>query len=122
MKICEFSKEIQNEMKAEMIKKIKTGELLEDYELEEIAFESQYGGLFADNFVEVIKKDDTRWFKNMTTILKIDGELYAVDWAKGLTEMQKDSFWGGRGYKVRKTERIITITDYERIEEGENTK
>ena len=103
--------------KAEIVEKIKTGKELTEDELEELAFNSDFRGeLFSDNLIEVIKRDDTRWSKNMTTILEFDGELYAIDWRKGLTEQQENAFYK-QPYRVRKTERVITITDYERIEE-----
>ncbi len=109
---------IENEKaKAEIVEKIKTGKELTEDELEELAFNSNFRGeLFSDNLIEVIKRDDTRWSKNMTTVLEFDGELYAIDWRKGLTEQQENAFHK-QPYKVRKTERVITITDYERIEE-----
>ena len=103
--------------KAEIIEKIKNRKKLTEDELEELAFNSDFRGeLFSDNLIEVIKRDDTRWSKNMTTVLEFDGELYAIDWRKGLTEQQENAFYK-QPYKVRKTERVITITDYERIEE-----
>lgn len=103
--------------KAEIVEKIKTGKELTEDELEELAFNSDFRGeLFSDNLIEVIKRDDTRWSKNMTTVLEFDGELYAIDWRKGLTEQQENAFYK-QPYRVRKTERVITIADYERIEE-----
>ncbi len=108
--------------KAEILKSIKEGKKLADDEVEELAYKSQHGGLFGDNLVEVIKRENQRWFRNMTTILEFNNEFYAIDWGEGLTEFQENCYWSDKAYKVRKTERVITITDYERIEEGENTK
>ncbi len=109
---------IENEKaKAKIIEKIKTGKELTEDELEELAFCSNFKyELFSDNVIKIIKRDDTRWSKNMTTVLEFDGELYAIDWRKGLTEQQENAFCK-QPYKTKKIERVITITDYERIEE-----
>lgn len=114
--LCDYNSWRELLERAQIIKKIKEKKEFSECELEELAFESECGGLFENNLVEVIKRDDTRWSKNMTTVLEFDGELYAIDWRKGLTEQQENAFYK-QPYKVRKTERVITITDYERIEE-----
>ena len=100
------------EKKSKIIEKIKTREHLSEAELEELAYCSKYVGLFADNLVDVVsRKEKDSDYKNITTILKIDNELYAVDWKERVFEKQP--------YRVKKVRRVIEITipDYERIEE-----
>ena len=104
--------------KAEIIKKIKTGQELSEEEVEELAFESEYRGLFSNNLVEIVKKDKKRWTTNMTTILNIDNELYGIDWEEGLTEYQDNIFWRcNKPYKVKRVEKVITGVEYERVKE-----
>ena len=107
--------------KSKIIEKIKIGQYLSDVELEELAYCSKYAGLFANNLVDVVsRKEENSIYKNTTTILNIDNELYAVDWKESL----KEKVFKEQPYRVRKVERIIEIAvpDYERIESSEGTK
>ena len=104
------------EKKSKIIEKIKTREHLSEAELEELAYCSKYVGLFADNLVDVVsRKEKDSDYKNITTILKIDNELYAVDWK----ESRREKVFEKQPYRVKKVRRVIEITipDYERIEE-----
>jgi len=104
------------EKKSKIIEKIKMREHLSEAELEELAYCSKYVGLFADNLVDVVsRKEKDSDYKNITTILKIDNELYAVDWK----ESRREKVFEKQPYRVKKVRRVIEITipDYERIEE-----
>ena len=102
--------------KAEIIKKIIESKHLSEAELEELAYCSKYVGLFTNNLVDVVsRKEEDSAYKNITTILKIDNKLYAVDWKEGFSE----KVFKEQPYRVKKVKRIIEIAvpDYERIEE-----
>lgn len=45
----------------------------------------------------------------MKTIIDVDGQLYAIDWMRGLTECQESEYWN-QPYKVKKVEKVITKT------------
>lgn len=49
----------------------------------------------------------------MTTIIRIKDKLFAIDWDRGLTEYQEDSF-SEQPYEVEKKTRVITETYYEK--------
>lgn len=54
--------------------------------------------------------EDRRWSKSVLTVIEVDGECYAVEWEKGLTEMQEDMFYN-QPYKVKleKVKKEITV-------------
>lgn len=59
--------------------------------------------------VEEIEGDDHRQQREMETIIDVDGQLYAIDWMRGLTECQEGEYWN-QPYKVKKVEKVITKT------------
>ena len=59
--------------------------------------------------VEEIEGDDHRWQREIRTIIDVDGQLYAIDWMRGLTECQENEFYD-QPYKVKKVEKVITKT------------
>ena len=54
----------------------------------------------------------------MQTIIDVDGQLYAIDWMRGLTECQENEYLE-QPYKVKKVERVITKTEITYEPEGE---
>lgn len=92
----------------EIIKKLKDGEKLSEGEIKDL--------LWNGDEVDEIEGDDHRWQKDMTTIIDIDGQLYAIDWMRGLTECQENEYLY-QPYKVKKVEKVITKTEvsYEAI-------
>ena len=88
--------------KAEIVeKKLKNKEELDDDEM----------GTLLNNFEEVYEEEgeNRRWSQGMLTVVKVDEDLYAIEWDKGLTEMQEDSFYE-QPYKVKlETEEVVII-------------
>lgn len=93
----------------EIVSKLKSGEKLTEYELKYLV----YDGIEVDE----IEGDSYRWTQHVQTILDIDGELWAVEWERGLTEYQENEFYN-QPYRVKMRERQITIKEYIAIEEN----
>lgn len=92
----------------ETVKKLKSGENLTEGELKTLVFEGVE--------VDEIEGYHGRWTQHMQTIIDIDGELWEIDWYRGLTEHQENEFYT-QPYRVEKKEKQITITEYVAMEE-----
>lgn len=92
----------------EIIKKLKDGEKLSESEIRELTRNGDY--------VDEIEGDDHRWQKEMQTIIDVDGQLYAIDWMRGLTECQENEYLY-QPYKVKKVEKVITktVVNYKKV-------
>lgn len=92
----------------DIINKLKSGEKLSECELRELCW--------SDYMVEEIESDDHRWRREMKTIIDIDGQLYAINWMRRLTECRKSEYWN-QPYKVKKVEKVITktVVTYEKM-------
>ena len=91
--------------KDSIVDKILTGKCLTDEEVEFIAD----AGL-CDYFVTEEEGDNGRWEQPMTTILKINDRYFAIDWERGLTEMQENGYYSQVAQEVVPVTR--TITEY----------
>ena len=60
-------------------------------------------------YVEEIEGEDHRWNREIQTIFKIGEQYYAINWMRGLTEMQENEYWDDP-YKVERKEEIVTKT------------
>lgn len=60
-------------------------------------------------YVDEIEGNNHRWNREMKTIFKIREQHYAIDWMRGLTEMQENEYWNDP-YKVERKEEIVTKT------------
>lgn len=69
-------------------------------EIREMAYE-EFG-----NCIDVIEGDCYRWTQNMETIFEVNGRHFAVNWDRGLTEMQENDFYCSEVYEVVKKEKI----------------
>lgn len=87
------------------LSKFDNGEEFTFEELEYIALESDF------EYVDEIEGDDHRWNREMQTIIRIDGRLFAIDWRKGLTEMQENEYWD-QPYEVKVVEKTIVVKEY----------
>lgn len=86
------------------VMKLKKGEKLAEGEISEI--------LWNNEEVYVEEGEDRRWSKSMLTVVKIDEKLYAIEWEKGLTEMQEDEFYE-QPYPVNMEKReVVTIKTF----------
>lgn len=57
-----------------------------------------------------VEGEESRWSRSMTTVVKgLDGYQYAIDWERGLTESQEDSYYN-QPRKVKLEEKEITTT------------
>lgn len=92
--------------------KILNGEKLDESERKECVWGD------VGEYVEEIKGCDHRWTREMQTIFKIGEQYYAIDWKKGLTEMQKNEYWDDP-YKVERKEEVVmtTVISYVPVEE-----
>lgn len=83
--------------------KILNGEKLDEFERKECVWGD------VGEYVEEIEGCDHRWTRKMQTIFKIGEQYYAIDWMKGLTEMQDNEYWKDP-YKVERKEEVVTTT------------
>lgn len=94
----------------EIYSKLKNGEELSEEEIREL--------IWCGDEVDEIEGDDHRWQKEMQTVIDVDGQLYAIDWMRGLTECQENEYLE-QPYKVKKVEKVITKTEITYEPEGE---
>lgn len=85
--------------KSEMFQKYDNGENLSENELKWLAE-------FA--FYEV-EGDEHRWTMDTKSIVELDGRYLAVDWDRGLTESQENTFYN-QPYEVKKESKVVTQT------------
>lgn len=88
----------------------KTGEELTEKEIKTLIW---------DGYIDEIEGETHRWYREVKTIIKIDSELYAIDWDRGLTELQENEY-PNQPYRVVRKEKQITVTYYERETCGGN--
>ena len=91
-----------------MVNKILTHEDLTDRELSELVYgyavETDYG-------------ENRRWTRTNTTVVKLLGRYFSVDWEEGLTEYQEDEFYNQPIEVEKKTyEKTITVTEWIPVE------
>lgn len=100
----EFTRKVKYDLKYDTYEiiemKIKDGEDLGEYELRNLAY----------YFQSVYEEDgeDGRWTTSVTTVFEIDGNHYALEWGRALTEMQEDTFYE-QPFKVKMEEVEKTI-------------
>ena len=93
-----------------IINKLKNREKLSEKEIKELVYDG--------NYVDEIEGDDHRWQKEIQTIIDVDGQLYAIDWMRGLTECQENEFYD-QPYKVKRVEKIVskTVVTYKKCDD-----
>lgn len=66
--------------------------------------------------VDEITGEDHRWDKEKTTVCKICGRYFAIDWRAALTEYQESSCYN-QPYEVikREYEKTIKVTEWNKI-------
>lgn len=92
----------------ETVAKLKSGEKLSEGEIKTLV----YDGVEVDE----VEGGSGRWTQHIQTIIDIDGDLWAIDWNRGLTEYQENEFYN-QPYRVVKQERQVVITEYVAVEE-----
>lgn len=88
-----------------MYDKITEGIDLTEGELKELIYDYRH------IHVDEISGDDLRWVKPMTSIIKIRDKYFAIDWFKGLTEMQGDEFYD-QPYEVKRVDKMVPVTEW----------
>ena len=92
----------------ETVNKLKSGEKLSEREIKTLV----YDGIEVDE----VEGSSGRWTQHIKTIIDIDGELWAIDWNRGLTECQENEFYD-QPYRVVKREKQIIVAEYVAVEE-----
>lgn len=85
-----------------MLKKIDNHEKLTEEELEELVWSYQ---------IERIYGADHRWDKEVCSIINICDRTFAIDWRKGLTEMQ-DNIFDNQPYEVKSIEKVVVTKEW----------
>lgn len=89
----------------ELETKIYNGEELTEDELRE--FVQEYSAVYE------VKGDEGRWTVQITSIFQINDKLFAIDWDRGLTELQESEFYCQPYEVVKKTEtKTIEFVSY----------
>lgn len=92
----------------EIVAKLRRGEKLDEYEIRTIVWESHQ--------VYEMEGEEHRWHREMFTVIDLDGELWGIDWMRGLTE-RVESEYLDQPYRVKRVEKVVTRTEvtYERV-------
>lgn len=93
----------------ECLSKIDKGEHLTTDELCNLVYEYEH---------ETQEGEDSRWTRDMYTIVELDGRYFGINWLKGLTEMQEDEFYW-QPEEVEKREKVVTVTEWLPIKRGD---
>lgn len=88
------------EFKKEILDKLNKHEKLEEWEIENLVIE---------NKVDEEVNDRGRWEDYMFTVVKLGDKYFGINWNRGLTENQEDSFMDVP-YEVEKRTETKTIT------------
>lgn len=90
--------------KQEYLNKILNGEELSESELIDLVWDN-------DLVVDNVEGDCGSWTQSMQTIVKLDDRYFAVDWERGLTEMQENEFYN-QPYEVKKVDKMVKVTEW----------
>ena len=92
----------------EIVAKLRRGEELDEYEIRKIVWGSHQ--------VYEMEGEEHRWHREMFTVIDLDGELWGIDWMRGLTE-RVESEYLDQPYRVKRVEKVMTRTEvtYERV-------
>lgn len=96
---------MMNEEDMEIIQKLNDGINLSESEL---SYLQEYS-------VKDIEGDDGRWSRFVSSIIEFNNQTYILEWEKGLTEYQENSFhYQPRKVKIEKTIKVVTmeVTNY----------
>lgn len=87
-----------------ILEKLDRHEDLTEKELKYLVYECE---------IDSIEGEDGRWTRSVTTIAKLGGRTFSIDWERGLTEMQESEFYD-QPVEVFKHEHeeTVTVTDW----------
>ena len=92
----------------EIVAKLRRGEELDEYEIRTIVWGSHQ--------VYEMEGEEHRWHREMFTVIDLDGELWGIDWMRGLTECVESEYLY-QPYRVKKIEKVVMRTEvtYDRV-------
>lgn len=82
-------------------RKLKSGSILSESEISDLK----------DTFEEIYEEEgaNRRWSQSILTVIDVNGDLYAIEWERGLTENQDNTFYNQPYPVTIETEEVITI-------------
>lgn len=91
------------------LEKILNGEELSEQEISDLL----------DYEIDCQEGDCGRWQMSVKSIIKLCDRYFAIDWERGLTEMQENDFYN-QPYEVKKVEyeKVIKVTEWVDVKEG----
>lgn len=94
------------------LEKILNGEELTEEELEDLVFDYE---------IDCQDEDCDRWVTYVKTIVNLCDRYFAIDWERGLTEMQENGFFE-QPYEVKKVEyeKVIQVTEWVKTKKEDN--
>lgn len=86
------------------LEKILNGEELSEREFKDLVFDYE---------IDCQEGDCGRWTQSAKTIVNLCGRYFAIDWERGLTEMQEHEFYN-QPYEVKKVEyeKVVKVTEW----------
>ena len=69
--------------------------------------------------IEMITQEEGehhRWTQDVSTIFKFEDKFYCLDWDRGLTEYQENSFYN-QPYEVKKEVKTIEVINWKKVNE-----
>jgi len=67
------------------------------------------------NMVDENEGDTDRWSQFMETVFSFKGRYYALDWQRGLTEMQENYYDSQVAAEVKEVKKTIVVTEWEGV-------
>ena len=61
--------------------------------------------------VETIEGDEGRWTRYIETIIEVNGRLFSINWERGLTEYQENSY-DYQPVEVERYQETVVVTKY----------
>lgn len=92
----------------EFLRRYDAGEKFSEEELQDIVW----------GFREVTTNfgENLRWTRGATTIVAVDGRLFAIEWWEGLTEMQPNEY-SEQPYEVKEVTEVVEVKRYVPLED-----
>lgn len=59
--------------------------------------------------------EHSRWMEYVTSYVRLGDKVFAIDWERGLTELQESLFYD-QPYEVRLVEKVVTVKEWVKVE------
>lgn len=101
-----------------IIEKMYDGQELSEKELKYLATGFSLDYVEPGDYIHVDEFDGDigRWTQSVQTIIQAGEDFWAIDWERGLTEIQENEFYD-QPYRVIRKEKQITQVYYEQVKE-----